>query len=92
MDVIALRDIYSTVPSVGRREPRERFTCPDALAEELIEYEMVKRADAPKPPGASSDGQQAQPASSSPVAPASQPSKPSTLKQPTKQAGAKRSR
>ena len=92
MEVIALRDVYSTVPSVGRRSPREVFSCPDALALELIEYGMVKRAAAPKPQQDSSAGKETPPASSLPAAPASRQSKPTQPSKPTSKAGAKQSR
>jgi len=88
--VEALRDLYSTVASVGRRKPRERFTCSDALARELEAYGMVKVLHDPKPEGVSSVGQDKQPVSSSLEAQASTKNKQTTSAKPTKNNGAKR--
>jgi hypothetical protein len=101
--VTALRDIYSTLSSVQRRIPGERFIVDEQVAQELAAIDLVrvdgtvaallqpKATQDPKPEGALDDGPKEQVSSSSQVAQASRSNKSTMSVSPTKRAGAKRS-
>lgn len=101
--VTALRDIYSTIGSVQRRIPGERFTVHEQVAQDLADMALVridgtvaallqpKGTPDPKPEGALDDGPREQLSSSSQVVQASPSSRSTTSASRTKRAGAKRS-
>jgi len=91
----AIRNIDSSLPSVGSRLAGEVFHVPKHIAEHLLDIHppMIKVVNQdPKPNGASQGGPMKAPASSSQGAQASPAKKQTMSLSPTPKANAKRSR